>query len=86
MFILAVLEDALFMKVVMFLDEKCSNAILEEDDERSLKMKNNYRPMLGLYLATSNHSGEKVFDIGKQYKKEDFVFLSNPSPILDDNY
>ena len=41
-------------------------AILEEDDASSLKMKNNYRPMLGLYLATSNHSGEKAFNIGKQ--------------------
>ena len=33
-------------------------AILEEDDASSLKMKNNYRPMLGLYLATSNHSAQ----------------------------
>ena len=61
-------------------------AISEEDDERSLKMKNNYRPMLGLYLATSNHSGEKAFKIGKQYKKRGFKFLSDSSPILDDDY
>ena len=61
-------------------------AISDEDDESSLKMKNNYRPMLGLYLATSNHSGEKVFEIGKQYKKEGFAFLSNPSPTIDNKY
>ena len=54
-------------------------AILEEDD--SLKMKNNYRPMLGLYLATSNHSGEKALKLANNIKKRVSIFIrpkSNP--------
>ena len=51
-------------------------AILEEDDASSLKMKNNYRPMLGLYLVPPTTVEKRPLILANN-KKRGLKFLSD---------